>query len=240
MATTTFDEPPSVSVGYANVVEQLYVAYFGRPADPSGFSNFKSALFSVNAPTDIADLTSAYSTNSSVKDYVDAFGLSAESGRLYPSTDTSVFVKAIFNNVLNRDPLSGGLNFWVDAIDNKGLTKGNAALAIMNGALQNTTTQGLLDAAAVNNKITVALDFTASCDTSDEIRSYSGQTAAGTVRSMLKLVSDVTDTSVFHATVADTLTSLVAAAPAAMTLPADSLSGEELVPLIGMHTADYY
>jgi hypothetical protein len=238
---TTFDTPPSVGVSYDTVVQQLYIAYFGRPADPAGFVNFENALFAVNAPTDIAGLTAAYSTSTAVKDYVDAFGLSAESARLYTGT-TRDFVTSIFNNVLNRDPNpapGAGLDYWSTRIDDGTVTLGNAALAIMNGALENTSAQGLLDAAAVNNKIKVALDFTASCDTASEINAYKGQTAAGTARTMLRTVNDATDTTVFHATVTSTLTSLEASAtPAAMHAQSAPQYTEQPVMLMGIHGPD--
>lgn len=240
---TTFDTPPSVGVSYDTVVQQLYIAYFGRPADPAGFVNFENALFAVNAPTDIAGLTAAYSTSSSVKYYVDAFGLSAESGRLYTGTSRD-FVTSIFNNVLNRDPNpapGAGLEFWSTRIDDGTVTKGNAALAIMNGALENTSTQGLKDASAVNNKIKVALDFTANCDTASEINAYKGQTAAGTARTMLRTVDDVTDTTVFHSTVASTLTTMESmVTPAAMHAPSATQFADEPVTLMGIHGPDIF
>lgn len=240
---TTYDPPPSVGVSYDTVVQQLYVAYFGRPADPVGLTNFENTLFAANAPTDIAGLTSAYSTSSTIKYYVDSFGLSAESARLYSGT-TRDFVTAIYQNVLNRDPNpapGAGLEWWSNAIDSGALTRGNAALAIMNGALQNTTTQGLIDAAAVTKKITVALNFTANCDTPAEISAYSGQAAAATVRSMLHTVNDATDTSAYQTTVTSTLASLVAAkTPAAMHAQDAHPLGEAAVTLVGVVSQDIF
>ncbi len=61
---------------YRDLVQDLYVAYFGRPADSNGLSNFESALLVAGAPTDIQGLVQAYASNSSVKNLIDSFGTS--------------------------------------------------------------------------------------------------------------------------------------------------------------------
>ncbi len=234
-ADTTVNTAAVTAANYETVVQELYIAYFGRPADTGGLVNFENALLGAGAPNDIAGLVVAYSANPSVQGLVDAFGLSAESGRLYPSTDTGVFVTAIFNNVFNRDPLPAGKAYWTDAIDNQGLTKGNAALAIMNGALQNSTTQGLIDAAGVINKVSVGINFTFNIDTTAEVTAYRGATAAGIARNMLTAVNSSVDpaSTQMQATVADTLTAIVAAPPPApgMVLPAADAAVAHLVGL---------
>ena len=229
-ADSTVNTTSVSAAGYETEVQQLYIAYFGRPADYHGLSNFENALLSAQAPTDIAGLTQAYNTNVTIKDLIDLFGTSAESARLYTGT-TSDFVTAIFNHVLNRPPRSEGLDFYVKAIDSGTLTKGNAALSIMSGALENTTAQGLLDAAAIINKASVAINCTFNIDTQAEISAYAGATAAASARTMLQNVSDTTDPAAYHLTVVSTLASLTTSAPSSMTFP--SLSAG-LVELIGI------
>src|SRR4051812_21217314 len=68
---------------YDNAVEQLYIAYFGRPADTGGFANFKARLAALSAPTTIQGLAGAYDTNASLRDLIDGFGTSSESTALY-------------------------------------------------------------------------------------------------------------------------------------------------------------
>jgi len=196
---------------YAVVVQQLYIAYFGRPADPAGLTNFENALLTANAPTNFQAFNATYATSPAIKALIDSFGTSAESARLYGTGTTADFVGAIYQNVLGRAPFAAGSTYWTIAIDSGALTKGNAALSIMAGALANTTAQGLIDAAAVNNKVTVGSNFTTALNTADQIESYKGQTAAATARTMLSTVSNTTETMAFQTTITAKLAVLAGA-----------------------------
>ncbi len=170
---------------YETVVQELYVSYFGRPADPAGLANFEAALQAGNASTDIQALVQAYATNTAVKALIDSFGASKESQLLYASASTDAFVTAVFQHVLNRAPLAQGLAFWSGAISSGSLSQGDAALAIMAAALVNHTPQGLLDAQLIHNRINVAMDFTASVSSENATSAYSGAPAANIARGML-------------------------------------------------------
>ncbi len=183
---------------YATVVEQLYVAYFGRPADAQGLANFESQLAAAGAPTQIGQMSQAYKNNPAVTALIDSFGTSAESIALYGSGTTSDFVTTIFKNVINRAPAQSGLDFWVNAIDSGNLTRGDAALSIMAGALTNTTPQGLQDATLVDNRIAVATLFSAGADTPQTLTGYVGSAAAATVRNLLSSVTAATNPATFQ------------------------------------------
>jgi hypothetical protein len=198
----------AVAADYLQPVQQLYVAYFGRPADAGGLASFEAQLAAAGAPNDIQKLTKAYDTSPAIRALVDSFAVSDESKALYKG-DTRSFVTAIYINVLNRAPDAEGLNFWVDAIDNHGLNRANASLAIMAGALVNATAQGQADARLVNNKITVATSFTAAVPTS----TYRGNTAAGLARAMLALIDQNTTPQAFQATITSTIKAIADAAP---------------------------
>ncbi|HEU4844512.1 MAG TPA: DUF4214 domain-containing protein [Burkholderiaceae bacterium] len=191
---------------YAQSVQQLYVAYFGRPADPGGLANFEAALQAAGAPTDIQAFDSAYSNSAAIRALVDAFGVSTESQGLYTG-DTTAFVQAIYQHVLNRAPLPTGLAYWVDSIDHGGLQRGNAALSIMAAALANGSAQGQLDAALIANKIAVASNFTAVVP----VTTYRGQTIAAMARAMLATVTGSTSVSAFQATITSTISAMQAA-----------------------------
>jgi hypothetical protein len=224
-------------VAYDDVVQALYVAYFGRAADPTGLANFQSQLAGLNAPRTFAGVSDAYQANAGIRALIDSFANSAESNALYSGTTTD-FVTSIYKNVFNRDPDAGGLKFWVDAIDKSGLSKANASLSIMAGALANTTEQGTIDAALVYNKTAVASDFTFAIDTAAELAGYSGNAAAATVRSMLSSLSAYMDLAAFQDTIASVLASLTAPGTSsgtdegigyAMVFPADMDAGVTLV-----------
>lgn len=198
-----------VTADYLDVTQQLYVGYFGRPADPGGLWNMAEGFRNANAPYTAQGLDAAYSSNAAVKALVDSFGTSAESNALYTG-DTSSFVTAIYRNQLNRTPEPAGLAFWTNAINNGSLTRSRAALSIMAGALTNTTSQGLIDRDTVETKVAVAMNFTFAIDTNAEFNAYQGNIAAAKARSMLAQVTATTDVTDFQWTVVATLDSIVA------------------------------
>ena len=211
---------------YRDLVQDLYVAYFGRPADPNGLTNFESALLAAGAPTDLQGLAQAYASNGSIKNLIDSFGTSKESQTLYGSGSTGDFVTAVFRNVLGRAPQASGLAYWTDAINSGSLSVGNAALSIMAGAEANTTSQGLLDAQLIANRIVVADSFTGLVSSQNAVPVYSGSIAAATARAMLAEVVAATSTADFDTTIGATVTALVnstsgyAAAPTPMSTSA--------------------
>ena len=200
----------ATAANYQNAVEQLYVAYFGRPADPGGLVNFENALLAAGAPTDIQGLTAAYSTNPAVRTLIDSFGASKESQTLYGSGTSSAFVTAVFENVLGRAPQAAGLAYWSNAIESGALSKGNAALGIMAGALANTTAQGLIDGQLILNRLAVASYFTSEVSAQNAVIDYAGSTAASNARSMLSQVGSSTDATAFDTTVNSTIGGIVA------------------------------
>jgi len=220
VATTSSTAPSA----YYSAVQQMYIAYFGRPADPGGLSNFSTELSRAGAPTTIRGLTDAYAANAAIRTLIDAFGTSDESKNLYTG-GTSAFVNAIYRNIFNRDADAEGLKFWSDAIDAGILTRGNAALSIMAGALDNMTAQGRLDAQSVEKKTTVAASFTTTVS-AGTVDGYRGDTAAATARAMLSNVVSSTDTAAFQATVSSTVAQLSAAVvPGAPTI-GDATAGD--------------
>ncbi len=189
----------TTAADYEAVVQSLYIAYFGRPADPVGLANFEAALAADNAPTTAAQLAEAYSTDPTLKTLINSFGTSAESQKLYAGSDTTAFVTAVFQHVLGRDPLTQGLNYWVGSLNTGAVTQGDAALAIMGAAQTNGSAQGQIDAQLVANRITAAEYFTDQVNAQFVTAAYSGSTAAGQARNMLSLVTATTDLNGFQA-----------------------------------------
>ena len=185
---------------YSEVVQQLYVTYFGRPADPVGLGNLEAALAAANAPTGAAGLSAAYSTSSAVRALIDSFATSSESQALYGS-DTLNFVNSIYQTLFNRSADLGGLLYWANAIDSGGLSRGRAALAMMNSI-------GPGDIGTLNAKVAVATAFTSALDTTAEILAYSGASASATARTLLSTVTSTSNPADFQGAITSTIASI--------------------------------
>lgn len=162
---------------YFDQVQQLYIAYFGRPADPVGLNFWASQVDAANG---------------SVGAVIAGFAASSESNALYSGVATAQKVSAIYLNLFNRLPEPAGLAYWVAQLDGGIVTQAQAAYQIQSSA-------GPGDAAAVANKLAMAKAFTAQIDTPVELSGYSGAVAAGYARSFLTSV-DSTPASLSSAT----------------------------------------
>ena len=202
---------------YTAVVQQLYVSYFGRPADFYGLQNFSAQLDAIGAPTTFAAVQAAVGGDragtTALSKLVNTFSNSAESIALYGNDNSQIgvskFVAAIYQNVLGREADTAGFNFWVNAIASGTLTKANAAAAITQAATANTTAQGLLDAQTVANKVAVATAFTTALDTPSELNAYAGDAAAASGRGLLTGVNSSTNVTAYQTTINSTITSIV-------------------------------
>ncbi|MBV8633066.1 MAG: DUF4214 domain-containing protein [Burkholderiaceae bacterium] len=170
------------AASYQNVTQELYLAYFGRPADPVGLANVEATLLAAGAPTDAAGLAAAYSTNAAVKTLVDSFATSKEAQTLYNGTSTITFVSDVYQYLFGRAPAVAGLTYWSTAISSGSLNQAAAALAIMGGAASNNTTQGQSDAQTVTNRLSFATNFTIALSAQHLATAYSGSNAAALLR----------------------------------------------------------
>lgn len=232
---------------YVAVAQQLYVSYFGRPADYYGLKNYTEQLEALKAPTTFVALTAAVQSPTAtpaLKALVNSFSSSPESIALYGNDNSTIgiskFVNAVYRNVLNRDADVEGLNFWVGEIAAGRLSKTNAAAAITEGALSNTSEQGLLDKATVENKTQVATNFTAAIDTVPEINGYSGDAAAAAARDLLSAVTDETDPAAYQTTVENALAAIVGGSQPtvthALTDGLDTITGTSAVDIFNGST----
>src|SRR5215217_518649 len=152
-------------------IQGVYVALFGRPADPAGLAYFNGVTQSGANLNGIGDL-------SSTKEYKDRFA----------GLNNVQIVTAIYQSLFNRDPEAAGLNFFVNALNNKTLSINNIAIAILDGA------QGT-DKTVVDAKVASANAFTAAIDTPVEVGQYVGNAAAAQGRAFLADVSTTAKTS---------------------------------------------
>lgn len=186
---------------YYNVVQKIYVGYFGRPADAGGLTYFAERFLTLGAPTTIESMGTAYAANAGIRAQIDVFGTSAESAALYPG-DNGTFMDAVYRNLFGREADPAGKAFWVGQLDAGNVTRANAAVNIMAGA------QGS-DIEIVNKKTTVASYFTSALVSPTQQLAYSGLEANVGVRQMLATVTLATDTTAFRSTVDATIANLV-------------------------------
>ena len=142
-------------------VQQLYIAYFGRPADAAGLAFYADAL---DAET------------TTVAAIATSFGSSAEAATIV-ALDTSAYVSAVYLQAFGRAYSSAtDGTFWTDAITAGTTTKELAMVQILNGASGT-------DATAVANKVAVADTYTTAVTTNG--KAYSGATAAAAAKVVL-------------------------------------------------------
>ena len=196
------------AAAYTDLLQHLYLAYFGRPADPSGLNFYAPLYLAAGAPATAAGLDVAYQSNPAVRALIDSFSRSEESHQLYPGNDDDAFVSAIYRNLFNREPDSGGKVFWVGAIQRGEITRARAALAIMVGALAN-------DIDSVAAKAGAATMFTKSLNTALRANSYNGPAATAAARALLGQVDGKTDLFAFAARIEASVAALVAKGSAA-------------------------
>lgn len=146
-------------------IQGVYVALFGRPADPTGLAYFNSVTKSGADLSAIGDLAST-------QEYKDRFA----------GQSNTQIVSSIYQSLFNRAPESAGLTFFVDALNKGTLNIKNIAIAILDGA------QGD-DKTTATNKITAADNFTKAIDTPVEVGSYQGNNAAQLGRNFLAPVT---------------------------------------------------
>lgn len=191
-----------IDASYEKLVQQLYIGFFGRPADPAGLAYYGQVFRSANAPTTIPELDKAYRTNATVQRLLDSFADSEESRQLYPFCDwigcDFTWVNAVYQGLFSRDPDIAGAEFWAGALNRKGSTRAGVLLSVLAGA------QGT-DAGLVERKTGIALAFTRGIATADQSSAYSGHLANVIVRAMLHNTPGLADDEAVQRTIDTTV-----------------------------------
>ncbi|MES2186183.1 MAG: Ig-like domain-containing protein [Pseudomonadota bacterium] len=210
---------------YFSVVEKLYVAYFGRPADPLGLQYWSQTLAAGNAPTTSEGFVEASAGNSAVRDVLAGFDTSPESKFFYANDSVDAQVKQIYQNVLGRDAEPAGVAYWASEINAGRLKLANASFVILQAAEKDTAGDGLSVAA----KVAVATAYTQSLDTPAEISAYSNAAAAAQARALLATVTKDTNTATFQSGIDASIAGL-GKAPAPAPAPASGGGAVDTVP----------
>jgi hypothetical protein len=153
---------------YDTQIQQLYVAYFNRPADTAGLAFWEGVVAAANGDT------SAVSA---------AFAASTEYKAAYANMTNSAIVSAVYQNLFGHAPDAAGLKFWADNMDAGKLTIDAVVAAVSQGALGT-------DATIFSNKVTAAATFTAALDTPSEQKGYTGDKANVLAKAFIAGVTD--------------------------------------------------
>ena len=132
------------ALSFADQVQRMYVAYYGRPGDPGGIQFWVDKL---------------EQSGGNLDSIIDAFGNSQEYNERFGNLDNPSLVNNIFLQLLGRDADAGGQAFYVEQIELGRMTLGSMALNIADGVPEGST-----DAQTVSNKLNVANTYTQAVD----------------------------------------------------------------------------
>lgn len=182
---------------YYNQIQQLYLAYFNRPADPTGLAYWETAVEN-NKAGSAAGLAAIAASFATQKEYTDA----------YAGLSNLDIVKKVYQNLFSRPADDAGAAYWADLLTTGKIKVANLVVD-MAAAAKNQ------DAVTISNKVAASVAFTAAIDTDAEKAGYSNDAAAAVAKSFL---SGVTDNASLAAAIAptalnNTIAKVVAAGP---------------------------
>lgn len=155
---------------YLDTVQSLYVAYYGRPADPSGLQYWAERL---------------EASDGNLSEIINAFGTSPEYASRFGDSDSSTQVNTLYQQLFGRDAEDEGRSFYTNMLDSGEKTLAEIALTISEAA------QGS-DRTTFEGRTTVANAFTQELDTQEEIDAYSSERGVGIGRAYLERVTEQT------------------------------------------------
>ena len=126
-----------------DLVQQLYVAYYNRPADVAGLNFWVGAL---ESGASIADISKSFNT-------------APEYTALFAGKTADAIVDTVYMNLFGRHAETGGLNFWGPKVASGAITTAGLVTEFLKGAVNPDGSKNA-DAIAFDNKVTVANAFT--------------------------------------------------------------------------------
>jgi len=153
---------------YYTDIQKLYVAYFNRPADPTGLAFWEKAVEAAKGSTAVVAAE---------------FAKSAEYTAGFSGMTNAQIVDQVYKNLFGRGATDDGAKFWIDGLNNKVITVADVVTAVAAGA------QGT-DQVSFNNKVTGAAAFTAAVNTDAEIAGYTGAKANTIAKAFITSITD--------------------------------------------------
>jgi hypothetical protein len=184
-----------MAISSADAIQQLYIAYFNRPADPLGQTHWVSMI---PANGDLSAISKSF------------FG-SAEYTATYGGKTNAQVVDALYFNLFGRHAANNEAVFWASRVDAGLTTIDQLALTILQNA------QGT-DAVAISSKLSAANQFdTTVLTTPQGVAGYAGTDANAIAKSWLVNVVDATTLAAAVAALPTTVQSAVNAGILAIT-----------------------
>ena len=206
--TYTISQNGTGANGYINQVQTMYIAYFGRPADPGGLAYYSNLI---------------YTRSGSYSAVLDDFANSTESQGLYNQPTVSAKLDKVYLFLFGRVADSAGSIYWSDLISQGQITLSAAAYTIAFNAQA-------ADAAILAAKQSAVAVFTSHLDTATKIQAYANCVAAG--RTWLNAVLNTATASSAMASVDSTIAGLqTCTAREGLTTPVAAMSGDAANPL---------
>ena len=154
-------------VDLSTQVQELYVAYFGRPADVTGLDYW----------------TGVAATQDGLAETVKAFAASAEYQAIVAGMDNRAVVDTVYEHLFGRHAEQAGVDYWAGMLDRQVITVSDVVTSIAGGA------QGL-DGIVFQAKVDTSKIFTDHLDQPYEMLAYSGAYANKPAHDYLALIKD--------------------------------------------------
>lgn len=156
---------------YHPAIQELFVAYYGRPADPAG-----QAFWAKHALASDGKLSSI----------VEAFGNSEEYIQTLGGLSAADQVEVIFEQLFGREPDAEGRAFYVGHLEAGNLGLADIALSVAQGA------QGE-DAAVLAARVAYAEGYTAALTSPEELDAFASPLGQATVKHALARIRSSQD-----------------------------------------------
>lgn len=150
-------------------IQKLYVAYFGRPADPGGLDYWTDMLGS-----DVVALGDVSRGFAAAQEYRDS----------YSHMNSRTIVTKVYDNLFGREAEAGGVDYWAGLIDRGVIAIDDVVKAIADAAVGT-------DQIAFEGKAAAAAIFTLRLDAPNEVAAYAGGEALKLAMEFLATVNDV-------------------------------------------------
>jgi S-layer protein len=191
-------------------IQQLYVAYFNRPADTAGLQYWTDVVEKQGAP--LSTVSGVFATTTEYQD-------------TYRGMNNAEVVNQVYMNLFGRAAEAEGQAYWTDLLDRHAITIDNVVTTVAAGARGS-------DNVAYRNKVTAASTFTsAALGDAAKALGYTGDAANRVLKDFLSAITD--DDSLARHTLPDELDYLFdqiipiqfGSAPHMLTSGPDSLIG---------------